>query len=131
KDYWYIHLKVVPYRYLFQILPLKQPCHVFFPNSSSSFFFNFCISRVDDFLGGVSSNFFFVAKSITSADSLTLSGDKSNFSDSRFNFFSTSLLSRIEAILAFLLVGWLYDCFLFFTAYLMISSIAASVFTVS
>src|SRR5699024_6090153 len=131
KDYWYIHLKVVPYRYLFQILLLKQPCHLFFPNSSSRFFFNFCISREDEFLGYVSSTFSFLAKSITSADSLTLSSDKSTFSDSRFNCFSTSLLSRIEAILAFLLVGWLYDCFLFFTAFLMISSIAASVFTVS
>src|SRR5699024_7560937 len=130
-DYWYIHLKVVPYRYLFQILLLKQPCHLFFPNSSSRFFFNFCISREDDFFGGVSSPFSFVAKSITSADSLTLSGYIATLSHSRFNCFSTSLLSRIEAILAFLLVGWLYDCFLFFTAFLMISSIAASVFTVS
>src|SRR5699024_10113414 len=117
--------------YLFQILLLIHPCHLSFPYSSSRFFFNFCISREDDFLGRVSSTFSFVAKSITSADSLTLSGDKSNFSDSRFNCFSTSLLSRIEAILAFLLVGWSYDCFLFFTAFLMISSISASVFTVS
>src|SRR5699024_11501399 len=100
----------VPYRYLFQILLLKQPCHLFFPNSSSRFFFNFCISREDDFLGGVSSTFSFAAKSITSADSLTLSGDKSNFSDSRFNCFSTrseehtsELQSRFDLVCRLLL----------------------------
>src|SRR5699024_9068324 len=95
-------------------LLLKQPCHLFFPNSSSRFFFNFCISREDDFLGGVSSTFSFVAKSITSADSLTLSGDKSNFSDSRFNCFSTSLLSRIEAILFFFFFCSFFLFFFFF-----------------
>src|SRR5699024_12516592 len=110
---------------------IKYQCHLLFVQYSSRLFFKFCIGREDDFLFGVSSTFSFVAKSITSADFLTVSGDKSNFSDSRFNCFSTYLLSRIEAILAFLFVGWLYDCFLFFTAFLIIVSIAAYVFTVS
>src|SRR5699024_7529060 len=116
---------------LSQMLLLRQPYHLFFPNSSSRFFFNFCIRREGDFLVGLSSIFSFEMKSITSADSLTLLGDKSNFSDLRFSSFSTSLLSRIEAILAFLLVDRLEYCFLFFTAFLIVSSIAASVFTVS